>query len=254
MQPGKSAHPDNPMHAKCKTSERMIDMTSIKKRFLAGIIAGAVLTTGAVGFYAAHAAERPSGAMMGQAGRHMQEFDSKKAAKHISEQFGVSESEALAALEDGRDMHDIGHAALLAKLSGKSFKDVLAMNPGWREVEKSLGITEDQIRSAMGEMMAKKIASDSGISADTVASLIKEGYHPRDIAVAGRLAKAAGKDVSEVLKMKTINKNWKDIAKDLGVDESLVRPERGQGQGPGMKGRGHGPGFGLGPMGGEEEN
>ena len=241
--------------SKRKRRERMIAMASIKKRFLAGILAGAVLITGALGSYAAQAAERPAEDRMERGGRwQMPEFDAEKAAKFIAERFGVKESEVRAALDGKRSFHDIGHAALLSKISGKPFREILAMKPGWQDVEKSLGISQEQIRAAMGEMMAAEIAKKADLSAEAVTKLLKDGYRPRDIAIAGKLAKASGKDVSDVLKRKTINNRWGDVAKELGVDENAVKSAQGFGPGFGSGMMGHGQGFGPGSMGdGEEE-
>ncbi|MBR1728491.1 MAG: hypothetical protein IJ728_03095 [Selenomonadaceae bacterium] len=158
--------------------------------------------------------------------RHHQppKFDVNKIAKEVAEDYGVKESEVLKALNDKRHLDDIYHAALLAKISGKSFQKVISMKTDWFDVEKSLGINEDQIHNAREEMLIRDISINASISEDRVKKLLDDHYHPRDISIAGRLAKASNKDIQAVLDMKKINQRWFDIAKVLGVSEELVKP------------------------------
>ena len=60
-----------------------------------------------------------------------------------------------------------------------------------------------------------------------------------------KLAKLSNKDIQTVLDMKKINNRWGDVAEQLGVDRSALRPNMGKGQF-----RGHGPQGGP-PDGGE---
>ena len=157
--------------------------------------------------------------------RHHQppKFDVNKIAKEVAEDYGVRESEVLKALNDKRHLDDIYHAALLAKISGKSFQKVISMKTDWFDVEKSLGINEDQIHNAREEMLIRDISINASISEDRVKKLLDDHYHPRDISIAGRLAKASNKDIQAVLDMKKINQRWFDVAKVLGVSEELVK-------------------------------
>ena len=62
-------------------------------------------------------------------------------AKHIAASFGVDEKQVKSALDDNKDFRDIGQAAMLAKISGKSFEDVLALktdDKDWRTIGRSL--------------------------------------------------------------------------------------------------------------------
>ena len=180
-------------------------MNSLKKKMIAGMLAGAILTAGGVGLLSMQSGAAHSYAatqVMGPRGGG--QMDTADMAKRIAEEFCVSESQVQTAIEDKKDFRDIGQAAMLAKLSGKSFADVMAMKTGdadWRDIGAKLGVDPD-----------------------TVVALLKDGYHPQDIDMAGRLAKAADKDVRKVLSYKKINNTWSDVAKQLGVDESAVRP------------------------------
>lgn len=203
---------------------------------LAGMLAGAVLTVGGIGLLSAQseAANPASAAVSAEQGRHgkrpPQQINTADMAKHIAEQFGVDESQVKSALEAKKDFRDIGQAAMLAKISGKSFTDVMDMKTdsnNWRDITQSLGISEEQVRDARNDMMAQRFEQQGLVKKDTALSLLKDGYQPRDIEMAGRLAKAADKDIKTVLSYKKINNRWEDVANQLGVDESSLRPHKG---------------------------
>ena len=182
----------------------------------------------------------------------MKQMNPDEAAKRLHKTFGVSEDEVKAALKEKRDFRDIGQAAMLAKISGKSFSDVLAMktqDKHWPEITKELGIKPEQIRAQMNEISAERIAQRGNIDKDKALSLLNSGYRPMDVSVAAKLAKLSNKDIQTVLDMKKINNRWGDVAEQLGVDRSALRPNM-------EKGGFHGHGPQGGPPDGEmpEEN
>ena len=97
-------------------------MTATKKRLLSGMLAGAVLLAGTISYAGAAAAqdngqanarmERRDNMRPGQ----MPQLDASKIAKHVAEQFGVKESEVLAALNDKRNFRDIAYTAGCAEI------------------------------------------------------------------------------------------------------------------------------------------
>ena len=210
-------------------------MKFMNKKMCMGIIAGMVLTVGGIG-YAADTAQdaerRPAphhrmGSRMEQHGH----FEPGKVAEYMAKQFGLDEKEILEALNEKKDFRDIGHAAMLAKVSGKSFREVFSMKQDgkqWKDVEQSLGVTHEQIRETMDTMMAAHIAKAGKLDQAKVKELMKKGYSSRDILSAGKLADASGKDVQSVLDKKKINNRWRDVAKELGVDEKILRPAPGE--------------------------
>ena len=230
-------------------------MNAMKKKMLSGIIAGAVLLGGGLGTMSAQAAvsaqnrdARPHFAKQGERMQHPRvEMNADEAAKHVAETFGVSEKEVKQAIEDKQDFRDIGQAAMLAKITGKSFKDVMTLHKDqgdWREIGKSLGVTPEQVGETMLEMRAMHIGQKGLIAQDKALALLKNGYQDRDIMMAAVLAKESGKDIQAVLDMKKINNRWGDVADQLGVDKSKLRPE-GARHGMGDK-------FQPGPMGGPQ--
>ena len=145
-------------------------------------------------------------------------------AKEISEQYDVNEKEVLAALNEHRSLDDIYYAAIFAKVSGKSFRQVFAMKSDWFDVMQALGISREKYEETVLELMVKDIAKRSDVSEAEVKKLLDNHYSPRDIRIAGRLAKASGKKIQNVLDMKKINQRWTDVADELKVDKNLVRP------------------------------
>ena len=172
------------------------------RKVLAGIAVGLAIAAGTAGMYQMETTKPVSAAAQEQ--RQAPQFDVNKAAKHIADSFGVDESQVRAAIEDRRDFRDIGRAAALAKLSGKSFQDVLAMKTDsntWKEVRNALGVTEEAERNLQTERMAEHICQDTTIDRDEAIRLLKDGYSPRDIQAAALLSKASGKDIRDVLGM-----------------------------------------------------
>ena len=232
----------------------------MRKKMLAGIVAGVLMAGAGFGMLSgqAQAAEvaaqngRPDKppVMRGHKGGdyQMKNVNPDEMAKRLNKTFGVSEDEVKAAFNEKRDFRDIGQAAMLAKISGKSFKDVLAMktqDKHWPEITKELGIKPEQMRAQMNELSAERIAQRGNIDKDKALSLLNSGYRPMDVSVAAKLAKLSNKDIQTVLDMKKINNRWGDVAEQLGVDRSALRPNMEKGKFPG-----HGPQGGP-PDGGE---
>ena len=206
-------------------------MRSERKKVLIGMAVGVLLLGGGVYGYV-HAVDQvraEAEAWQGQPPPMMQ-VDPEKAAKHIAAAFGIDESEVRAAIEAKRDFRDIGHAAMLAKISGKSFKDILALKKDgkdWREVEEELQVTQEQIHGVMMEMEARHLAAKGSISEGRALALLQDGYRSFDIFEAAEIANASGMDIQSVLDRKKINNHWTDVARGGGVDPALLREHRG---------------------------
>jgi len=243
-------------------------MKKLDKRVAAGLLAGAILAGGLFGTYqmeasAAEQVQEQQAQMRfrhhGEAGsrydehrrqRQERQFDADKMATELSAAFDVSKDEVLAAINDKKDMRDIGHAAVLAKASGKSFADVLAMRAdgkNWRAVTESLGLSREDIRKAHDNAAATVLESKVGVERATASRLLADGYRVQDVSMAGILAKESGKDIDTVLSMRKINNTWRDVAASLGISEDAMRSAMrdvmsgfGMHFGPGEDGHWHG--------------
>ncbi|MDO5582812.1 MAG: Tat pathway signal sequence domain protein [Mitsuokella multacida] len=226
-----------------------------QRKIVAGVVAGLVLTVGGFGMLSAQSkdktdlrprycvtqGERPDG--------QQPKMTTDEVAQHIAASFGVDAKEVKSALDEQKDFRDIGQAAMLAKISGKSFADVMALktdDKDWRDIESSLGVTREKVQKLRIEMTAKDLSQDGVIDEAVSLKLLKDGYEPWDISCAAVLAKAADKDIQSVLDLKKINNRWGDVADQLGVD----RRELKKFHGPGPHGMGRHDGLGPDMMGG----
>lgn len=212
-------------------------MTSIKKKLLAGMLTGAIVFAGGVGTYKAFAAEKteelPQISEVEQMQRHtirphekeLSESQIAEFSKKIAEHYGVAESEVAKAFKDKINPRDINAAAMFAKLSGKSFSSVLEMKCDWWQVGEKLGVSKEQIKAFFEQEKAEKLAELSSLDTKIVNELLKDGYNPHDIVIAGKIAKESNKNVKNVLAKKKINNKWSDVAKEFGVDIKNIMPK-----------------------------
>ena len=208
-------------------------MSNFKKNLIAGLLSGALILTGGQAFAAHH--QTPHGHSQAWQEETAQNIDGW--AKYFSENYGVDAAQVEKAMKDGTHIEDIRQAAMLSKLSGKSFSDVLAMKVGWRQVAEKLGVTREQIKNFRTQERATQLATQANSDVKTVEALIKDGYDPHDIVIAGRIAKESNKNIKSVLDKRKINNTWDDVAKSFGVDMKKIMPPP-----PGHHGNRHGGG------------
>lgn len=214
-------------------------MSSIKKKILAGILSGALIFTGGIGTYKAFAAEKPDTMphfSQERMGHHnfknhhrmpkMSDEQIAEVSKKLAERYGIDEKEVAEALKNRTNPYDIHSAAVLAKLSGKSFSSVLAMKTDWKEIGEKLGVKQEQIREFMKNDRLSFMTKESSLDSKVVDELLEKGYNPHDIVIAGKIAKEANKNVKDVLAKKKINNKWSDVAKDFGVEFKKLFPRQ----------------------------
>ncbi len=156
------------------------------------------------------------------------QYDPAKAAAHIANVYGLDQATVLASLNGGASPRDVNRAAFLAKASGKSFEEVLALKKSdntWRDVARSIGVTREQMKAARQAMTADRLSAKLGLDHGTVAGLLGQGYKARDIAMAGLLAGNTDKTIGSVLDLKKINNTWRDVAASLGVSDDTLKQD-----------------------------
>ncbi|WP_346353251.1 hypothetical protein [Azotosporobacter soli] len=196
-------------------------MNLFNKKNLTALAIGGLLLSGIAAPLAVQAAENPRPLTveqrMGERSKMTQEFGA---------QFGISESEMQSYREKGVSMRDLGHAAMLAKISGKPLADVMAaktLNTSWKDLSQSLGVTPQQMKAARQDMIASRMESKLNINKQTSLDLMNQGYRTKDIAVAGLLAADTNKSITDVLSQKKINNSWHDVANTLGVSDETFQ-------------------------------
>ena len=202
-------------------------MNNIKKKLIAGILSGAIVFTGGLALNSGQAADDSNKQQKIERQRHErpQMTDEQRAqfAQKVAERYGVNQAEVETAFKNNVHFDDIRIAAKLAKLSGKSFSEVLAMKSDWRQVAEKLGLTHQQIEEYTQNERLEELAERSKLDKKTVESLLKENYNPHDITIAGIIASESGKNVKSVLAKKKINNSWEDVAKEFKVNLNKFR-------------------------------
>jgi uncharacterized SAM-binding protein YcdF (DUF218 family) len=199
-------------------------MRLVSKKTVAAFVLGAFLITGvAVPFIAQAAQPEKTRPAMEQ-----RKLDPDKAAQRLSETYGISKDTILTRINEGAGIRDINRAAFLAKASGKTFDEVLALKKSdntWKDVAKTLNVTKEQTKATFNALAADRLNAKLGFDRDTVLGLINKGYKVRDIAVAGLLAENTDKTPASVLELKKINNTWRDVAHTLGVSDETFKQD-----------------------------
>lgn len=199
-------------------------MNRLSKKTVALIALGAFILLVAAAPFVAQAAQGDKD----RPGFAQRQFDPDKAAERLAEVYGIDKAAILAHYNNGVKFRDIGHAAFLAKATGKSLDDVLALKTDdnkWRDVVKSLGVTREQVKATRQALAADRLNTKLGLDREATLGLLEQGYRPGDIAFAGLLADNTGKSSQEVLDMKKINNTWRDVAENLGVSKDTMRQD-----------------------------
>jgi hypothetical protein len=198
-------------------------MTNLKKKLLAGVLSGAIIFTGGLTFNSVQAADNFENHQQKLERHHherpqMTDEQRSKFIKEFADYYGVNQAEVEAAFKNRVHFEDLKNAAVLAKLSGKSFSEVLEMKSDWRQVAEKLGVSREQFEAFMKNEMLDGLAKHSKLDKKTVESLLKDNYNPHDITIAGLIANESGKSVKNVIAKKKINNNWEDVAKEFNID------------------------------------
>lgn len=225
------------------------------KKLMAMAVAGAFLAGGTGGFLCSDLAQKvyaqpqqhemqlppppPEGRGRGPH-RHSEmrpEMTPREMAERVSKTFSLNEAEILDAHNDGVDNRDIIHAAFVAKASGKAFKTVMNLKGKdnfWRDVEEKLGVTPEKIREVRDEVLTMKMAEKLAMDKDKLLALVKDGYHPHDIAFASVISKLANTDIDTILGEKKINNTWRSVALAHNVSDTALHQGMRDIGGPGM--------------------
>ncbi|MCE5287236.1 MAG: hypothetical protein LLG02_15510 [Pelosinus sp.] len=200
---------------------------SFSKKTLAVAIVGAVITLGTAIPTLVQAADNSND----RPGFHQrQKMSPEQMTAKMSARLGISQEDFAKYQANGLNPRDIGHAAFLAKVSGKTIDEVISLKTTdntWKDVMSTLGITKEQIKSARQNMTADRITAKTGADKAVVLDLLSQGYHGKDIMMASQLAKNTDKPINEILAMKKINNSWREVASDLGVSPESMKDFKG---------------------------
>lgn len=163
----------------------------------------------------------------------------------VAQYLGISVTEVQSLLDHGTPARQLMPAAVIAKLSGQKIESVLAAKKGktWSQVAQTFHVDRQAFRREMMRVIPKDrmirrfwahhpkaalqtVASYLGTDPQQLSQLIKRyQLQPRDVVKAAVLAKASGKDIAQVVAMKTSQNTWRDVAQSLGLKREDVREE-----------------------------
>lgn len=149
--------------------------------------------------------------------------------KQAATELGVEQQAVKDFFAQGNGPRDLHMALIFSEASGKSLSTVLADKTAavsWPELEKKYSLDRSQLHQARENLMIRQVIKFSTLDEQSVRDLIKAGYQPHDIAFAGKLANKTHTSVQSVLDKKKINNSWRDVAKELGLSDSDLRPEK----------------------------
>lgn len=198
-------------------------MNNFKNKLFAGLLSGVFLVASSFSVYAAEKDSEDAEVFVMHKRPELSQEQAKEFAEEIANFYGVNVSEVETALSEHTYFEDIRHAATLAKISGKSFAEVLAMKADWWQVADKLGITPEQINKELDEEMFMSISNDVGVDKNIIAKLWQDGYNPHDIYMAGMIAKLSGKNIKNILDKRKINNTWHDVAKEFNVPPEKLK-------------------------------
>jgi len=205
-------------------------MKILSKGTIVGVLAGTFILVAVSSPFIVKASEMNQSPM----GHHQQDekrdtVNPEQAAAHLSSAFDIDQTLILSYHAKGMSFRDIGKAAFFAKASGTSLEEVMSHKTStnkWKDVSTEMGITKEQMKAARHDMVATNLNKKIGLDKDITLHLLQEGYHARDIGMAGTLAQNTAKSIDEVLSLKKINNTWSDIANGLGVDQETFKNDQ----------------------------
>lgn len=150
-----------------------------------------------------------------------QQINPEQAAKRLAADYGLDEALIAKYQKEGKHFKDLRQAAFFAKVSDKSFESVLALKTdknSWKEVAATLGIDKEKAKAVRQELAARHMAEKYAIDQGDIQALFNQGYHYRDIAMAGLLAKQSGQPIDIIMAKKKVNNTWQDVGREIGID------------------------------------
>jgi len=202
-------------------------MKICSKKAITAMLAGTCIMAAAASPFIAQASEiqqQPPTTQNQKMQRH--QINPEQAAERLSANFGIEKATILQYSAKGVSFKDIRRAAFLANTSGKSLDDVMSYKKPdntWKDVATTLGITKEQMKAAHQNMMVNRLSQKTGLEKQTALDLLQQGYHPRDISIASKLATSSNKPILDVLSLKKINNRWSDVATTLGVAKETLK-------------------------------
>ena len=159
--------------------------------------------------------------------------------KHEHHHRMIDESQMKSLLEQGFTKKEIFIAAHIAKFSNKQVADVLAFykknNSSWEKTAQQYGVDLDKIKKHPHHMdkfletnkqvVMQKVSEYSGKSPQVLQGYLDKGVPLRFLISGAAMAKAANKDLNEIIQMKEQGKSMPEIKKELNLEKEQIHAE-----------------------------
>ncbi len=157
----------------------------------------------------------------GFAGLHVRSMTAQRAAKIFHADYLFPEAELLPLFDEyGYDgLEDI---CLTAYMSKKSLQEIIDLRDkySWERMRYVLGLTPEVYFDRCVAYQARRLEERMDIPQKVTKKYMRLGYAMHHINSSYLLAQLAGRDIGEVIEMKTPKNSWKDVALRLGLTEA----------------------------------
>lgn len=169
------------------------------------------------------------------------QLSNAEAAAKLQNAYGYRYSAMLKLLRAGHSYGELNEACLYAYLSGAPVEKVLQLRQPatWGRVKMQLGLTPKVYTEKYMQYQASYLPADSSVDRATALKYMKQGYPLSDILQAGKLAQKSGKQLAEILPLRTVTCDWQQVEAQLGLSEkqdAKTAMGRGQRSGAGFAG------------------
>jgi hypothetical protein len=159
--------------------------------------------------------------------------------KHEHHHRMIDESLMKSLQEQGFTKKEIFIAAHIAKFSNKQVADVLTFykknNSSWEKTAQQYGVDLEKIKKhhhhmdkfleANKQVVLQKISEYSGKSTQVLQGYLEKGVPLRFLVSGAAMAKAANKDLGEIIQMREQGKSLPEIKTELNLDKEKIHAE-----------------------------
>jgi uncharacterized protein (DUF433 family) len=164
---------------------------------------------------------------------------SNQEQKHEHHHRIIDESLLNSLQEKGYTKKEIFIAAHIAKFSKQKVEEVLAFykknDSSWEKTAQHYGVDLDKIRNHHHHMdkfleknkdiVLKNVSEYSGKTAQELQGYLDKGISLRFLVSCSAMAKAANKDLGDIIKMKEQGKSFHEIKKELNLENEQIHTE-----------------------------
>lgn len=160
----------------------------------------------------------------------------------LQKEYNANINEIKGLLKQGYRYNELKTAYYYAALANTDVNKILSLHESatWGRVRVLLGFDAGKFAAAEQNYQLARLSSLGILDIKQVKRLMKEGYPLADIKIAAGLALKESRNIEDLLKLKTVVRDWKQIQSDFTKEDGRARIEmrrkRGQRFGAGFAG------------------